>query len=83
MPHILKMGNCAIYADDTTIYAHSENLKDLSNILQHEVMQISEWVTENKMKLNISKTKCLVICSDHAKKKKGAHIKYFFTGSSY
>ena len=63
------MGNCAIYADDTTIYAHSENLKDLSNILQHEVMQISEWVTENKMKLNISKTKCLVICSDHAQKK--------------
>ena len=69
MPHILKKCSCAIYADDTTIYAHAENVNDLSSILQHEVMQISEWVTENKMKLNISKTKCLVICSDHAQRK--------------
>lgn len=47
----------AIYADDTTIYASAKNDTDLSSVLQSELVQMAEWGTENKMKLNISKSK--------------------------
>lgn len=69
MPHVLKMLT-AIYADDPTMYASAKYEKDPSIILQSELMQIAKWVTENMMKLNISKTKCLVICSKHAQRRK-------------
>lgn len=71
MPHIFKKNaHTAIYTDDTTMYASAKYDKDLSIILQSELMQIANWVTENMMKLNISKTKCLVICSKHAQRRK-------------
>lgn len=69
VPYILKNASISICADDTTIYVSTENVTDLSSILQDEVMQISKQVTENEMKLNISKMKCLVIGSNYAQRK--------------
>ncbi len=70
MTLILQKAHSVMYADDTTIYASTKNIIHLSSILQNELMQISEWVTENKLKLNVSKTKCLVICSRNAQRGK-------------
>lgn len=66
LPCVLKNACMAIYADDTTIYVSAENTKELNNMLQEELMLVSEWVSENRLKLNISKTKSLILGSRHA-----------------
>ena len=55
-----------IYADDTTMYASSESIKHVNEVLQQELNLVSEWITENKLKLNVKKTKCMVVGSSYA-----------------
>ncbi len=80
-PLILKNACSVVYTDDTTIYASAKNIIDLNSILQNELMQISKLVTEYKLKLNVSKTKCLVICSRNAQRER--HRLFFSSWSRY
>ncbi len=52
-----------MYADDCTIHVSAEKSQDLNKILQEEQMLVSEWVSENRLKLNISKTKTMLVGS--------------------
>jgi exonuclease III len=50
-----------IFADDTLISASAKTFKAASDILNRNLQIVSIWLRANKVKLNISKTKCLVI----------------------
>ena len=52
-----------IFANDTTRLAASDfaNVEDLENILSREVSNVDEWATNNKLPLNCSKTKTILI----------------------
>ena len=66
IPYMLQNEGIVIYADDTTIFASSLSSEQVNKNLQKEIMLASEWVNENKLKLNVSKTKCLMLDSKHA-----------------
>ena len=70
MPLVLDRANIAMYSDDTTLYMSATNVEDLSVALNKELQYISEWVVNNRMVLNISKTKAIVFGSQHMLKSK-------------
>lgn len=60
LPLATKNAKVTRYADDSTIYASKTSILELENILTEELNLIVEWITNNKLVLNVSKTKCIV-----------------------
>ena len=50
-----------LFADDTLIYIQGSNIDVLSNRKNAELDKINQWLRLNKLKLNVSKTKVMVI----------------------
>ena len=52
-----------MFADDTTLLASSDyiNVEELKNTLSREVSNVDEWATNNKLQLNYSETKTVLI----------------------
>lgn len=50
--------NCkyVIFADDTTLLFADKNILMLHNILKHELGLVKQWITHNKLNLNLNKT---------------------------
>ena len=49
-----------IFADDTNIFLSGPNIKDLTHILNTELTTLAEWLTRNRLSLNIKKTHFMV-----------------------
>ena len=51
-----------MYADDTTIYFNLEDFSrdDVVNCVSIELNKVNNWLHENKLSLNIEKTKCMI-----------------------
>ena len=45
-----------LYADDTTVYIQGGNIIEMTNVLNNELIKISDWLNSNKLTLNLSKT---------------------------
>ena len=54
--------NFLMYADDTTIYFNLEDFSqdDVVNCVSIELNKVNNWLHENKLSLNIEKTKCMI-----------------------
>lgn len=62
LPNVIKNCNTVIFADDSTIAIRGK-LSEISNMisrLENDLNNISEWLVQNKIKLNIDKTKFIV-----------------------
>ena len=61
--------NFLMYADDTTIYFNLEDFSrdDVVNCVSIELNKVNNWLHENKLSLNIEKTKCMIF-HQHQKK---------------
>ena len=57
---ILRFCSCILYADDTTFYVVGKSLKFLRAKMNSDLCAVSSWLTSNKLKLNVSKTKCVL-----------------------
>lgn len=66
LPLVLNNTSITLYADDSTLYAANSNLSILNSTLQNELDSIFNWVENNKLILNVTKTKCIVFGSEHA-----------------
>lgn len=53
----------ALYADDTVLYYFSASPTDLEEKLNSELRAVCNWLQENKLTLNIVKTKAMIIGS--------------------
>ena len=47
------------FADDTSIFYSSNTLANTVNVLNSELIKVSDWLRANKLSLNIAKTKCI------------------------
>ena len=58
--------NCSVeqYADDTTLSHAAESSFRTSSVLTQKYQKVSEWMTENKLKLNADKTHLMTIGTD-------------------
>ena len=64
LPKILEYSAAEIYADDTTISANVDYRSApgvLNQVLQAHVSKVAQWTTDNKMVLNESKTKVMLV----------------------
>ena len=64
LPKILEYSAAEIYADDTTISANVDYRSTpgaLNQVLQAHVGKVAQWTTDNKMVLNESKTKVMLV----------------------
>ena len=52
-----------MYADDTTLYVTGYSVDSITTSLNHWLTLLNTWMQENYLKLNLSKTKCMLIHS--------------------
>ncbi len=56
LPNSLTHTHAILFADDTTIYTKSNNLKTLFDNVNSDLQNLYDWFNANKLSLNISKT---------------------------
>ena len=49
-----------MYADDSIMYASATTANEVTETLNKELQSVLEWVTSNKLVLNISTTKVII-----------------------
>ena len=77
LPKILKHSAADIYADDTTISANVDYRSApgaLNQVLQAHVGKVAQWTTDNKMVLNESKTKTMLVAGKRLHKKMSSSL---------
>lgn len=57
MPYVLDKCSATPFADYTTIYFASGNITKLRNTLQSKLQLLLDWICENRLILNVAKTK--------------------------
>ena len=57
MSRCLKSSESIMFADDTNLILHGENLEDLFTVANQELTNIHSWMLVNKLSLNANKTK--------------------------
>ena len=66
MPLVLEKSGCTLFADDSTVYFASNSFPELRNTLQSELQLLLDWICENRLVLNVAKTKSIVFTARHA-----------------
>ena len=64
LPDVVKHTQVSLYADDTVLYCFSANPIDLEEQLNADLHTVCDWLRDNKLTLNIKKTKAMVIGSN-------------------
>ena len=61
----LHIKNCKIYkyADDTSLCVFSETTLSLQNKFSADLKIIEDWCINNRLVINTSKSKCMILCS--------------------
>ncbi len=55
LPLVLEKALIAVYVDDSTIYAAESSVGKLNNISHEELTLVVEWITSNKLVINVGK----------------------------
>ena len=63
-----------LYADDSTIVAHGNNLESLETKLSKELENIKDWLDSNKLSLHLGKTESIVFGSKRKLKKRNKMV---------
>lgn len=56
----LKLSDCILFADDTTVYLFGKNVDFLYIKMQREIELLSSWFNDNLLVVNIKKTKMML-----------------------
>ena len=61
LPNCLKFTSSCLYADDTQIFTCSFDISVLTNNINSDLKNVSDWLTVNKLQFHPLKTKLMVI----------------------
>ena len=64
LPTVIKHSEEALYADDAVLYCYDSNPAGLECALNADLHAIASWLNDNKLTLNVDKTKAMLIGSD-------------------
>lgn len=56
---------CQMYADDAVIYLHAKNMKQAGEELSASMVNISDWLINSCLHLNVDKTVCMFFSKSH------------------
>ena len=65
LPGSLEFSSARMFADDTTLTASGESVLDAEVAINHDLANIKQWLSANKLSLNLVKTEYLLIGSRH------------------
>ena len=71
LPLFLKKVNIDLYADDINLYSEGVSVKKIENTLSKDIQVFEKWCYNNKLKVNIKKSKSLLICTKQRRLKLG------------
>ena len=60
LPKVCSKSKVIFYADDTAILCKGKNIAKIQNMLNSEMSLCSDWLTQNKLHLNVSKNKSML-----------------------
>ena len=63
LPLVVKNSQVTLYADDTVLYCFSKEPRMLEEALNEDLLEVAKWLNRNKLTLNLSKTKSMIIGS--------------------
>ena len=61
LPLYLKNCSSDLYADDTTVHTHSNNIDTIEASLQSELGNTKTWSKKNNMDIHMTKTSCMLV----------------------
>ena len=61
MQHAIKNSKVQLYADDTVLYIQGDTAEDATEALQPDLNSFTKWYNSNKLSLNVSKTKLMIV----------------------
>ena len=64
LPNAVKNSEVTLYADDTVLYCFSKDPRLLEDKLNEDLLMVAYWLRENKLTLNLNKTKSMIIGSN-------------------
>lgn len=67
MPRVVKSSFINLFADDTLLYVYGNNTNNMVTKLNEDLSRVYDWLSANKLKLNVDKTKFMHIsktCSE-------------------
>ena len=73
MPNNLLHSTMDMYADDTLIYACHKGVNVIEKKLNEDLQNLSNWLVNNHMKVNVNKTKVMLL-GTLAKTSKVSHV---------
>ena len=63
MPNVIKHCKIILYADDTLLYYSSTSANDITKYVNEDLNLISQWLADNLLTLNCTKSKFLLFGS--------------------
>ena len=63
LPKAVNASTGSMYADDTSLTFHSQDISQLTQIINDDLKQLDLWMQGNKLSLNVSKTQSMLICT--------------------
>ena len=67
LPSCRDKFNISMYSDDTTLFCDINGNPAEEHVLNTESCKITDWLSANKLSLNVNTTKCMVFHSDKKK----------------
>ena len=64
--NVITCSEAILYADDTVLYTHAKTINDAERIIQRDLTELDNWCIHNKLTINVSKTKCMLITTRNA-----------------
>ena len=65
LPNSLQYSSARMFADDTTLTASGKSISELQVTINHDLANVKQWLSANKLSLNLIKTEYLLIGSRH------------------
>ena len=59
--NVIEHCKVVLYTDDTAIFFSDKLLSNVQKYLQIDMSNVSTWLRQNKLTLNVTKTKCMLI----------------------
>ena len=73
LPSVIKHSKCVLYADDTAIFYAGKNIDGINQRLNQDMECISQWLCNNRLCLNASKSNRMLIGSIQRLSRIGDH----------
>ena len=70
-----KLFNFTLFADDTSLYYSSKSTNNLENVMNCELAKISDWLSANRLSLNVAKSKLLYFTNKNRNSLKNIEIR--------